>query len=84
MTEFAPQDPDHQAIVRARFGERGLMQALGIEPVELAPGQCVLEAIADSRPLQQHVYFHGALIGAALDCAGGYPRSPSCRRGARS
>lgn len=71
MTEFAPQDPGYQAIARASFGEPGLMQALGIEPVELAP-QCVLEAIADSQPLQQHGYLHGALIGAALDCAGGY------------
>jgi uncharacterized protein (TIGR00369 family) len=72
MTEFAPQNPDYQAVVRASFARQGLMQALGIELVELAPGQCVLEASADSRLSQQHGYFHGALIGAALDCAGGY------------
>jgi uncharacterized protein (TIGR00369 family) len=72
MTEFAPQDPDYQAVVRASFARQGLMQALGIELVELAPGQCVLESSADSRLSQQHGYFHGALIGATLDCAGGY------------
>jgi uncharacterized protein (TIGR00369 family) len=72
MTEFAPQNPDYQSDVRASFAEQRLMHVLGIELVDLAPGQCVLEVSADSRLSQQHGYFHGALIGAVLDCAGGY------------
>ena len=48
------------------------MRALGIELVEVAPGRCVLEAAADPRLTQQQGFFHGALIGAMLDCAGGY------------
>lgn len=72
MTEFEPADPDYADVVRASFGQQGLMQALGIELAEVSPGECVLEAAADPKLGQQHGYFHGALIGAMLDCAGGY------------
>ncbi|HYZ25716.1 MAG TPA: PaaI family thioesterase, partial [Geminicoccaceae bacterium] len=48
------------------------MQALGIELVDVTPGACVLGAAADPRLTQQQGFFHGALIGAVLDCAGGY------------
>lgn len=72
MSEFRPDNPDFAAVVRASFARQGLMQALGITLVEVAPGRCVLEAAADPRLTQQHGRFHGALIGAMLDCAGGY------------
>ena len=72
MTDFEPQNPDFAAVVRASFGKQGLMQALGIELAEIAPGTCVLEAAAHSSLTQQQGFFHGALIGAMLDCAGGY------------
>lgn len=72
MTEFEPGDPDYADVVRASFAQQGLMQALGIELAEIAPGACVLEVAADPKLAQQHGYFHGALIGAMLDCAGGY------------
>jgi uncharacterized protein (TIGR00369 family) len=48
------------------------MQTLGIELVEVTPGACVLAAAADPRLTQQQGFFHGGLIGAMLDCAGGY------------
>lgn len=72
MPEFEPGDPDYADVVRASFAQQGLMQALGIELAEIAPGACVLEVAADPKLAQQHGYFHGALIGAMLDCAGGY------------
>ena len=72
MAPFAAQDPDYAARVAASFAEQGLMQALGVELVEVAPGACVLCAVADPRLTQQQGLFHGALIGAMLDCAGGY------------
>ena len=72
MSDFEPQNPDFAAMVRARFAEQGLMRALGIELAEIAPGTCVLEAAAHSGLTQQHGFFHGALIGAMPDCAGGY------------
>jgi uncharacterized protein (TIGR00369 family) len=72
MSDFEPQNPDYAAVVRASFARQGLMQALGIELVEIYPGACVLEAGAHSGLTQQQGFFHGALIGAMLDCAAGY------------
>jgi uncharacterized protein (TIGR00369 family) len=72
MSQFEPQNPDFAAVVRASFARQGLMQALGIALVEVGPGRTTLEALADPRLTQQQGFFHGALIGAMLDCAGGY------------
>jgi len=72
MGPFEPQNPDFAAVVRASFARQGLMQALGIALAEVGPGRCVLEALPDPRLTQQQGFFHGALIGAMLDCAGGY------------
>jgi uncharacterized protein (TIGR00369 family) len=72
MTDFTPQNPDYAEVVAASFARQGLMRALGIELTEVGPGRCVLVAGRDPGLLQQHGYFHGALIGAMLDCAGGY------------
>ena len=72
MPPFEAQDPDFAAVVRASFARQGLMSALGIELVEVTPGACVLRAAADPSLTQQQGYFHGALVGAMLDCAGGY------------
>jgi uncharacterized protein (TIGR00369 family) len=72
MPTFEPQNPNFAAVVAASFARQGLMRALGIGLVEVTPGVCVLAAAADPRLTQQQRYFHGALIGAMLDCAGGY------------
>ena len=72
MTDFTPLNPDYAEVVGASFARQGLMRALGVALAELTPGRCVLQV--DQRPdlLQQEGYFHGALIGAMLDTAGGY------------
>ena len=72
MSLFAPQNRNFAEVVRASFARQGLMRALGIELVEVAPRRCVLEAAANPSLTQQQGFFHGALIGAMLDCAGGY------------
>jgi uncharacterized protein (TIGR00369 family) len=72
MTDFTPQNPDFAAVVAESFARQGLMKALGVELAEVLPGRCVLMAGHHAGLLQQHGYFHGALIGAMLDCAGGY------------
>jgi uncharacterized protein (TIGR00369 family) len=72
MPSFEAPNPDYAAMVAASFARQGLMQTLGIELLEVTPGTCVLAAPADPRLTQQQGFFHGALIGAMLDCAGGY------------
>ena len=79
MAPFEAENPDYAATVAASFARQGLMRALGIELVEVTPGACVLSAAADPRLTQQQGFFHGALIGAMLDCAGAsaaYPPIP--------
>jgi uncharacterized protein (TIGR00369 family) len=72
MPPFEAQNPDFAAVVAASFARQGLMQALGIELMEVTPGACVLGAAADPRLTQQQSLFRGAVIGAMLDSAGGY------------
>jgi uncharacterized protein (TIGR00369 family) len=72
MTTFEPQHTDFAAIVAASFEKQGLMQALGIELIKVEPGLCELRAGWREDLGQQHGYFHGALVGAMLDSAGGY------------
>ena len=72
MPPFQAENPDYAAMAAASFARQGLMQALGVELVEVTPGGCVLSTAADPRLTQQHGLFHGALIGAMLDSAGGY------------
>jgi uncharacterized protein (TIGR00369 family) len=70
--DLTPQNPDFAAVVAESFDRQGLRKALGIELAEVAPGAGVLVAGHHAGLLQQHGYFHGALIGAMLDSAGGY------------
>jgi uncharacterized protein (TIGR00369 family) len=72
MTLMKPKDPDFAAVVAASFARQGLMRALGITLARIEPGLCELCAPFSPEVSQQHGYFHGALIGAALDSAGGY------------
>ncbi len=69
---FEPQDPDYEDRVRASFARQGAMGLLGARLTTLSPGHCELEL--DFRPelSQQHGYFHGGIVGALADTAGGY------------
>jgi uncharacterized protein (TIGR00369 family) len=69
---FEPLNPSFAQSVTASFDRQGLMRALGIELGTVVPGLCELHAPFRPEVAQQHGYFHGALVGAALDCAGGY------------
>jgi uncharacterized protein (TIGR00369 family) len=58
--------------VRASFSRQGLMGLLGARVVEAGEGYCTIEVPFSDRVTQQAQYFHGAVIGAAGDNAGGY------------
>lgn len=64
------QDPLER--VRASFGKQGLMRLLGAEIVEAGEGACTIEVPFSDAVTQQERYFHGAVIGAIGDNAGGY------------
>ena len=48
------------------------MRLLGAEVVEVGEGTCAIEVPFSDEVTQQEGYFHGAVIGAVGDNAGGY------------
>jgi acyl-coenzyme A thioesterase PaaI-like protein len=57
--------------VCASFALQGLMRAIGAELATLGPGRCTLE-VPFSERVDQQGFFHGGVIGAVADTAGGY------------
>jgi uncharacterized protein (TIGR00369 family) len=58
--------------VRGSFEKQGLMRMLGAKIVEAGEGFCTIEVPFSDGVTQQERYFHGAVIGAVGDNAGGY------------
>ena len=58
--------------IRASFARQGLMQTIGAEITALAKGRCVIEMAFSPAVSQQHGFFHGGIVGALADTAGGY------------
>jgi uncharacterized protein (TIGR00369 family) len=58
--------------VRASFARQGLMRAIDAELVTLEPGRCTVEVPFSESVGQQQGFFHGGVIGALADTAGGY------------
>jgi len=65
-------DPEVAVAVRASFARQGLMTALGAEIVELGPGRCAVRVSYREALTQQQGFFHGGVVGAVGDTAGGY------------
>ncbi len=58
--------------VRESFGKQGLMRLIGARIVGAGEGFCTIEVPFSEDVTQQERYFHGAVIGAIGDNAGGY------------
>lgn len=58
--------------VRRSFERQGLMRLLGAKVTDAGEGTCTIEVPFSEAATQQERYFHGAVIGAAGDNAGGY------------
>jgi uncharacterized protein (TIGR00369 family) len=65
-------DPDFATKVRESFAHQGAMAHLGARLVRIEPGSCEVEIPFRPEVGQQHGYFHGGVIGAIADSAGGY------------
>lgn len=72
MAAFEPRDPGYQAAVRASFARQGALAAIGAELIGLAPGECRIRLPLSERVTQQQGFFHGGVLGAVADSAGGY------------
>jgi len=72
VTAFDPRNPAYEAAVRDSFARQGLMKTLGAELSAVAPGRVEIVADYHDGLGQQHGFFHGGVIGAIADSAGGY------------
>ncbi|WP_066258248.1 PaaI family thioesterase [Hydrogenophaga flava] len=67
--------PDHDALrqrVQTSLERQGMMQALGVKLLAVAPGMVTLALPYSERVTQQQGGFHGGAMGALADIAGGY------------
>jgi uncharacterized protein (TIGR00369 family) len=64
--------PEKEAEVRENFGRQGLMRQIGAVMTSVKQGSCVIEVPYHEAVGQQHGFFHGGVIGAVADTAGGY------------
>ncbi len=72
MANFKPSDPDYEARLRESFCSQGLMKLIGAEIISISPGHCEIRTPFNETVSQQHGFFHGGVVGAVADSAGGY------------
>lgn len=72
---MTPTTTDHHALrqrVQTSLERQGMMQALGVRLLTVAPGTVTLALPYSDRVTQQQGGFHGGAMGALADIAGGY------------
>jgi uncharacterized protein (TIGR00369 family) len=72
VAAFESRDPHFAARVRSSFERQGIMEHLGAQLREVAPGYCEIRLGYSPALSQQHGYFHGGVIGTIADSAAGY------------
>ncbi len=72
MIDVKPAHAEFEKTVRDSFARQGLMGTIGAWMTDVEPGRVVIELPFSTRISQQHGLFHGAVIGALGDTAGGY------------
>lgn len=72
VSHAAPLDDAVAAKIRASFDKQGVMSHWGARISHLADGHCEITLPFSDKVNQQHGFFHGGVIGAIADSAGGY------------
>jgi uncharacterized protein (TIGR00369 family) len=70
--EFQAVDPNFEARVRDSFARQGAMGLIGARMGRVEPGYCEIELPYRDDLTQQHGLFHGGIVSAIADTAGGY------------
>ncbi|HUR62802.1 MAG TPA: PaaI family thioesterase [Candidatus Thermoplasmatota archaeon] len=66
------QDPRFEARVRESFRGQRVMQLLGAELTQVAPGTCAIEVPYRGDLTQQDGFLHAGVVSTVADSAGGY------------
>src|SRR5919107_3678299 len=72
MADFAPQDTDFEARVRASFARQRVMGTTGARLLRVAPGEVEIGLAFREDLTQQHGYLHAGIVAAVVDSACGY------------
>jgi uncharacterized protein (TIGR00369 family) len=72
MTGFKIRNEEFADRVRGSFVRQGFMGSLGASVADVGPGVVEIHVPYNKNLTQQHGYFHGGVIGAIADTAGGY------------
>ena len=72
MDALVPANPDYVAAVRRGFANQPLMGFLGATIDRIEPGSVEIRVPFRTEISQNHGYFHGGVIGAIADVAGGF------------
>ncbi len=72
MTGFKIRNQDYADRVRGSFASQGFMGALGAKLTCVGAGSAEIQVPYNKDLTQQHGFFHGGVIGAIADTAGGY------------
>ncbi len=68
---FPVLNPDYERMARAQFEQQAFMRHVGASLVSIAPGRSEMHLPYRPELTQQNGYFHGGLIAALADNAGG-------------
>jgi uncharacterized protein (TIGR00369 family) len=71
LAVMRPRDAHFEAVVRECFRLQGAMAALDAALTVVTPGRCEITLPFSPRVSQQYGLFHGGIISALADCAGG-------------
>lgn len=72
VSTFEARDPMFERRVQESFRMQPLMAFIGAELVSVAPGRCVIRLPFRPELAQQNGFFHGGIVGALADNAGGF------------
>lgn len=72
MAEMTPRNPDYAQAVRDAFARQPFMHHLGAEIADIRPGMVEIHLPFRAEMGQNHGFFHGGVIGALCDVAGGF------------
>ncbi|MEK7737953.1 MAG: PaaI family thioesterase [Pseudomonadota bacterium] len=67
-----PRDPYWQEKVRDSFARQKVMQLIGAELADIAPGRCEIHLPFRDDLTQQNGFFHAGIISTVVDSAAGY------------
>jgi uncharacterized protein (TIGR00369 family) len=72
MSDFQPQDPGYEAVVRESFARQEFMATVGAQLIRVLPGEVEIQFGYRDDLTQQHGFIHAGATVGVLDSACGY------------